>query len=466
MLTRVPLSPAVRRLLFGLALASALLAIAAPARADVRVIRPVAVNGSVVTFDLRSVSVRGLASVRLHQGSRKRRLDLRDVRRAARRGRLHVRVRRAPRRTRLVLARSARKKTRATAPRTDSGTRTEPTTPGATDAVPGSSSLTCGWGSFKVGIWPGGCWRPYNDSSPFNQRIPAGAKLLPNSAEVVSRLVAGGPPMNGTAGHADTPDDYGHPTYYSQPTDPVFKIDCQAPWGRCAIEGHEIRIPDAARAAAGGDAHMTVVDQVSGWEYDFWQVRSKPAGGGTIAISWGGRTRIDGNGLGSDAVAARYGGLAGIIRAQEMFAGRIDHALFMGVPCDAGTFVYPALKGARACSDIGKSNENAPSMGMRFQLDMSVAEIEAMAVPRWKKTILRALAEYGAFVGDTGGSSWGIGFESGSTYTSFGMEDEMVRFGRQNNLPMWDGKYVFRIRDGVDWSRMKVVDPCVTQGTC
>ena len=178
-----------------------------------------------------------------------------------------------------------------------------------------------------------------------------------------------------------------------------------------------VRIPDAARAAAGSDGHMTVVDQASGWEYDFWQVRRKPRGGGRLLISWGGRTRIDGDGLGSDANAAHYGSLAGIIRAEEMRRGRIDHALFMLVRCDSGRKVYPA----RGLGLRVRQLAGAPSQGTRFQLDLSPAEIDALRMPDWKKTILRAMAEYGLYVGDTtGGTPWNIWFESGATYTSFG----------------------------------------------
>jgi hypothetical protein len=32
--------------------------------------------------------------------------------------------------------------------------------------------------------------------------------------------------------------------------------------------------------AAGGDAHLTVADQASGWEYDFYDVTSKPPAAG------------------------------------------------------------------------------------------------------------------------------------------------------------------------------------------
>ena len=105
-------------------------------------------------------------------------------------------------------------------------------------------------------------------------------------------------------------------------------------------------------------------------------------------------------------------------------------------------------------------------MGARFQLAMPLEEIAALPVPPWKKTILRAMAEYGMYMGDTGGQ-WGVAFESGATYTSFGLEDEMVRFARENGVPERGGRYVFNIRDGIDWGRhLRVVDPCVAEGRC
>ena len=91
-----------------------------------------------------------------------------------------------------------------------------------------------------------------------------------------------GGPAKMTAGDADSVYDYSHPLYYPRSTDPLFTLHCyETSWGTCPIEGHQIRIPDAARPAGGGDAHLTVIDAASGWEYDLYKVRSKPAGGGT-----------------------------------------------------------------------------------------------------------------------------------------------------------------------------------------
>ena len=195
-----------------------------------------------------------------------------------------------------------------------------------------------------------GLLAPVRESSPFNRPIPAGAPLVANSQAIVQRMMSlyGGPGKM-TAGDADTPDDYSHPLYYPRADDPVFTLHCyESSWGTCPIEGHRIRIPDAARPAGGGDAHMAVIDEASGWEYDLYKVRSKPAGGGTLEFRWGGRTRLDGDGLGTNATAAHFGLSAGIIRAEEMAAGKIDHALFMVVNAPPGRSIPRSAAGPSA----------------------------------------------------------------------------------------------------------------------
>jgi hypothetical protein len=235
----------------------------------------------------------------------------------------------------------------------------------------------------------------------------------------------------------------------------------------------QIPIPDDAKPAAGGDGHMTVVEP-DGWEYDFWQVQSKPQGGGTLTFNGGGRTRVDGNGLGSFGTAAGFGNLAGMIRAQELAAGHIDHALFIVVKCTSigtsygygvhqgassanGSYVYPATHGASTCSS---TDPNLPPAGARFQLAMSDAQIAALSVPQWQKTILTALAHYGGYVGDTGGSGFGFMFEDSTMYTSLGKADPLAQFAQANAVPQWNGQYVFHAGDGVNWGQyLRVIAP-------
>jgi len=335
----------------------------------------------------------------------------------------------------------------------------------------GSSAAPCNLdqASLHSGGRPPGCWRPYADTSPFNRPIPDNPPLDPNSGALVRRVLGFGRLQNllaGTSGRGDL--DGGRPIYFSSSSDPTFKLHCTESWGRCALEGAVIRMPDRAKAAGGADAHLSVVDPASGWEYDMWGVQNKPSGGGTLVFQWGGKTRIGGTGLGSDAVAAQYGTAAGVLRAEELASGEIDHALFMTVHCDSGGHVYPATKHGQSCGQDGMSNAGAPPEGARFQLAMSDAQIAALPVPDWKKTILRAMAHYGMIVGDTGGS-WGIATESGVVYTSFGQTDLWVSLAQQWGVPYYgpDQDWFFDLQDGVDWARyLRVVNPCVSRGSC
>jgi hypothetical protein len=451
-----------RRLHLILFAAVAALLLAAPgASAKTKVYKGEIRAGGTYVFDFGDLKVRRIKRVILRASGQRTRIKARNVRGAIRNGKLKV----APLRI-VGLAVSAA----SSRPRLVVKLRPPRRRPGQPGSSGGNVPIPTGdCGANEVygpGNWPGACWRPYSDSSPFNRRIPSGAPNAPHSDAIVDRLTGFGEP-DSLASHRTGADDWYHPIYFSKPSDPEFTIHCAADWGTCEGEGEKVRIPDEARAAAEGDGHLTVIDQQSGWEYDFWQVKQKPRGGGRLVVSWGGKTRIDGDGLGSAAVAAHYGAAAGIIRAPELAAGRINHALFMVVRCTDGKNVYPAQGQASICSQIGRSNENAPKLGHRFQLQMSDAEINALNVPEWKKTVLRAMAEYGMYVGDTGGNAWGIQFESSQTYLSFGHPDPFVRIGEQNGLPEWQGDRVFHLRDGVNWKRqLRVVDSCTADGSC
>jgi hypothetical protein len=321
---------------------------------------------------------------------------------------------------------------------------------------------TCS-GSFSAAAPPPACWRPYSSASPFNTPLGADPVVSSASTEMVGNWLStwsGGDKTSAprfTAGYAGTANDYDHPVYFSGAADPLYTVHCAESWGKCPVEGAQVRIPASAEPAGGEDGHLAVFDQASGWEYDFWQVRQQPSGGGTLTISWGGKTRVDGSGLGSAATAGNFGLAAGIIRPQEIAAGRIDHALFMVVKCTNGTAVAPAGPDVgRTCASMGLPNSGAPAMGQHFFLDMSTAEIEALGAPAWQKTVLRAMAEYGLYVGDTGGGF--LKLESGSSYTSFGQADPWVGVAKGAGIAASrDGTYTFDFSAAVDWrSKLKV----------
>ena len=344
---------------------------------------------------------------------------------------------------------------------------------------------SCVWGTFDATNQPGACWRPYSDSSPFNVGVGSGPREVTNSSSIVSRTLglgtagARGGTMF-TVGTAGTSSDYDHPIYYSKPSDPVYTVRCRKWVSSCTVEGLQIRIPAAAQPAGGSDGHLAVIDQDAGWEYGFWETEARSPSGGTLWIGHGGRTPIgtpDATGLGSsdlanNVTAAHFGLAAGVVRPEELGAGQINHALFMTVKCTNGTYVWPARGPGvgRTCASMGLSNENAPALGQHFYLEMTAAEIDALSVPAWKKTILRAMAEYGMFVGDTGSSTmgWNIVLQSGSSYTSFGQPDPWVGLAKQFGIPQSSGgKYYFDLKDTIDWAaEMRVADPCVSRRSC
>jgi hypothetical protein len=424
-------------------------------------VAPVGATPRSLTFPLTALAPAALESARLVGRHHRARISLRHLQAAAREGRVQVRRPRWARRIRVKRLRLVlRVRTARSVPRVAVANPVA-----IASGALGNPGCLPAYGTFGAVARPPGCWRPYSPQSAFNREISAGAPSEAGSSAIVGRVLSFGRLENvlaGTAGRGEL--DGGRPVYYSSPADPVFRVHCTESWGTCAIEGAQIRIADRARPAGGSDAHLSVVDQASGWEYDFWGVESKPAGGGALTIRWGGKTPIAGNGLGSDAVAAQYGTAAGVLRAEELASGRINHALLMNVRCDSGSWVYPATKGGSPCPD----RTNAPAEGMRFQLTMTDAQIAALPVPDWKKAVLEAMAHYGMIVGDTGGS-WGIAQESGVVYTSFGQPDRWVTLAQQYRVPYYapDQDYVFDLNDGVDWARyLRVVKPCVSEGTC
>lgn len=334
------------------------------------------------------------------------------------------------------------------------------------------------FGSYHVGHWPPACWRPYGPESPFNRTIPARPRLAPESTAIVRRMASRGWHFTDSgargrfefqAANPDSPYDGSTPIYWSQPSDPSATIHCTKLWGRCPLEGIRVKIPARARAAASSDGHMAVVDQRSGWEYDFWQPQ-RPRHG-TLMTSWGGRTRIgpgQGDGLDGDATASDVALLAGTIRAPELAAGSIEHALAVSVPCTSGAVVWPARADDLPCARLGRSNVDAPPMGAHLQLDMTAEQIAATGAPAWQRAIMRTMVRYGMFVVDTNGSDdIELAAEGDRTYTSFGFPPRMIATVKRRGAIYYAPHGVWNL-DGVplDVGRLRVIDPCVGRGIC
>jgi hypothetical protein len=153
-------------------------------------------------------------------------------------------------------------------------------------------------------------------------------------------------------------------------------------------------------------------------------------------------------------VAAMWGLRAGIIQADEMLAGRIDHALFVVIPRGRSGHVYPALR-----SDV-TGNPDGPQMGQRYWLDLSDEEIDATAAPDWEKTIAKAVHDYGAYFGDTGGNGFGFMLESSTPYVAAGVPNPWDVFWPSQGVekdPFW-GYHAVPSATEI-WSHLRAIAP-------
>jgi hypothetical protein len=341
----------------------------------------------------------------------------------------------------------------------------------AAGAAAGCSTTDGGpglWATFGPGNWPSGCWRPYADSSPYNQPLPPASRapLALNSALIVTLLDLTAGPRRfsdetvSNRAEADMASRHDHPLYWAHPGDPGYTVAETRFHGN--NDGTTVLIPAGAQHAFGSDAHLSVI-QPDGTEEDFWQVQNPNplTSGGTLTASAGGSTYLGGDGCCTNSTAANQGLAAGLIRGQELQAGAINHALIVTIQCDSGGYVYPATGHGTACTVplLG------PAEGQRFQLNMTDSQVDGLAVPEYRKIILKAMIHYGFYITDTGGTPWDLHFEPAIDYTSFGYPNPLVTYAQDAGLTDGD-TFTFTLNDGVNWNNLQVVNVCYTQRTC
>lgn len=208
------------------------------------------------------------------------------------------------------------------------------------------------------------------------------------------------------------------------------------------MEGFNIHIPAGAQPAGGTDHHMGVIETMHGREYDFWAVDKVGdyGNGNEIDAIWGGYSNIRGTGLMQNGSATSTGMAlyTGEIRAPELAAAHIDHALYLVVPCMSGNIVYPATGTDSICT----SNQSvAADAGARFWLDLSDADIDALNLTPYQHAIAMALAHYGAFASDQGNAGLQFQTEAGIMYTSLGLPDPLVSYVQQAGISFNGDRY-------------------------
>lgn len=353
-----------------------------------------------------------------------------------------------------VIARSSTVPPPDTTPTTPTETTTTPTTPDP----PATTS------------------RPYSDASPFNQPVGSSPAVLANSASLVATAMPTGKPSNLSTSRNNISGsgavNYDHPIYYPSATDPMATVKFNSP---LAIS-YRIPVPNYAVPAGASDHHIGFV--YDGWEYNLWNAtKSGSAGSYTFTAAIGGRMPANGVGIKTPAlvqqygsgyeggVEAKYGLRAGMIQADEMKAGKINHALFVvvkGAQSGDNGAVYPGYSKTVPQSGY-KTNPTSVWMGQRFWLDMSDAAIDATAAPAWEKIIAHAAHQYGIYVGDKGGDGFGFMEESSVPDTTAGLPDRWASYWPAQGVRK-DPTYGYGVTFSAAgasaiWSHLKAIAP-------
>jgi hypothetical protein len=88
--------------------------------------------------------------------------------------------------------------------------------------------------------------------------------------------------------------------------------------------------------------------------------------------------------------------MAGLVRYEEVAAGRIDHAIRITVPRSQDRYLWPARHAA------GSAGAGLPPMGLRLRLK---AAVNVAGLPAQARVIATAMKTYGVIVADNG-SPW------------------------------------------------------------
>lgn len=150
---------------------------------------------------------------------------------------------------------------------------------------------------------------------------------------------------------------------------------------------------------ADGDRHVIVVDEGACRLYELYAAH--PAGGGRWTAGSGAVWDLRSHALRpagwTSADAAGLPILPGLVRYDEVAAGKVEHAIRMTVPVSRKSYVWPARHQAGSTTSA-----DAPAMGQRFRLKATVDE---RSFPASVRPIIRALKTYGAINADNG-SAW------------------------------------------------------------
>lgn len=236
--------------------------------------------------------------------------------------------------------------------------------------------------------------RPFAADSPWNARVPADARIAPDSGTLVTSLAQ----QVATYNQWINTTAYSTPIYRVGPDQPLVRVIQDTGNPTLVRDFAAVPLPADARGAAGSDASAIVWQPSTDTLWEFWRLRRQEDG---WYARWGGR--ITDVSRSSGVFPAPYGTsasgmalLGGLILPEEIEAGEINHALAIGVPRTAPTFVAPANR------TDGRTDGGIP-IGTRLRLDPAV-DVASLGLSRTARIMAVAAQRYGIYVRDSSGA--------------------------------------------------------------
>jgi hypothetical protein len=241
--------------------------------------------------------------------------------------------------------------------------------------------------------------RPFPATNVWNTRI-GGASVDPSSASLIASI--------GLTGHL-------HPDFGADLDGAPFGIPYMV------VRGNQARVPVSFQyadesdpgpypipasapieggAASDGDRHVLIVDRDNWRLYELYSAH--PANGGARWTAGSGAifnlrsNRLRPAGW-TSADAAGLPIFPGLVRYDEVKAGRINHALRFTASSTRAGYVFPATHFASS-----NSSAKVPPMGTRVRLK---ASYDISGYSRTARVILQAMKDYGMILADNG-SNW------------------------------------------------------------
>ena len=216
-----------------------------------------------------------------------------------------------------------------------------------------------------------------------------------------------------------------------------------------------VPIPPSAVPASGTDHHLIISQPSRDVLWELWIAHRTDRDGcewGHGAISgwhaaWGAKIRhvSEHRGRIRAPFGARATGLpmvGGLMRVDELEAGRIDHALAIAIPEVSNQgFVWPATR-----SDGDSGSPDAIEEGTRFRLRPDV-RVGSLGLAPAARAMARAAKRYGIVVADRAGA------------VTFYAEDPAPLSGANPYPRLFDGLWPSALLERFPWGRLEALEP-------